>query len=273
MEMAFLVDSKSRPATVYVARHPKGMRMPTSSVIRLIQGIYDVAPEQARRIVRNRIVTNAPLTEMCLGAVRVAAKRVTTLSEAEVRLPENCEIRDVSQSRNALTEALEYERTLSPPTISGQLSSDELMKHAFELNRRSNEEKVLGRPLHQRDRAVAALLVSASGELLSWAVNSNASNRTLHAEVNLIQSYYRKSRSLLPPGSTLVTTLKPCKMCAAMIWHCAQDIRNLSVIYGLDDPGRNARETVLDRHSLERRRASRTEEERELVIQKQVNFV
>ena len=36
-------------------------------------------------------------------------------------------------------------------------------------------------------------------------------------------------------------------MCAAMIFDAAEDIRNFEVIYGEDDPGPNARNTVLEK--------------------------
>jgi tRNA(Arg) A34 adenosine deaminase TadA len=45
--------------------------------------------------------------------------------------------------------------------------------------------------------------------------------------------------------------MKPCKMCAGMIWHCAEDIRTSKVYYLEHDPGPNARLTLLEREGLE----------------------
>ena len=96
------------------------------------------------------------------------------------------------------------------------------------------------------NRAVGAVLVSAEGKILAQSVNQNAKNRTFHAEVTLIQSYWARYRQPFPCGTTLYVTLKPCKMCSAMIVRMAKDMRNFKVIYREDDPGPHARHTLLD---------------------------
>jgi len=104
--------------------------------------------------------------------------------------------------------------------------------------------------------SIAALLVSAEARILAWAVNSSARNKTLHAEVNLVQSYCRRTGAPLPAGARIYTTLKSCKMCAGMIWSAARDPLSLRVFFGKDDPGPKARATVLSANSFERIRVA-----------------
>jgi tRNA(Arg) A34 adenosine deaminase TadA len=122
-------------------------------------------------------------------------------------------------------------------------------------------------PLHSQNRAVAAIITDSERNLLSWATNTNAKNRTLHAEVNALQRHYAETGLPLPEGSRIYTSLKPCKMCAAMIWHCAADPASIRVFYGEDDPGPNAKLTVLTPGSFERKRASRNAAEVDLALE------
>ena len=112
-------------------------------------------------------------------------------------------------------------------------------------------------PRHLRDRAVIAMLVSRDGTLLDAARNTNARNRCLHAEVNLLSRWLPgfaarddwldpseeatmtgggggegggKDRrqgtdslgvahARLPPGARMLVTTQCCRMCAAL---CAE---------------------------------------------------
>lgn len=98
--------------------------------------------------------------------------------------------------------------------------------------------------------AIGALLVSANGHILAWSINTAEINNTCHAETNLIQSFFKdhapyRSRGL-PKGSTLFTTLKPCKMCAGLILDSAEDPAQLRVVYNQHDDTTLAGTTVLD---------------------------
>ena len=104
--------------------------------------------------------------------------------------------------------------------------------------------------LYECDRKVAAVLIAADGKFIAAARNANAKNRTRHAEVNLVQGLRTEHGKSLPRGSKIYVTLKCCRMCAAAIWCDAEDIRSLHVYYGEDDPGPNARETILARNGL-----------------------
>ncbi|WP_321935208.1 Bd3614 family nucleic acid deaminase [Paraburkholderia sp. J8-2] len=96
--------------------------------------------------------------------------------------------------------------------------------------------------------SIAALLVSSQGRVLAIAENMKAKNETYHAEVNLVQAYMSKFDSFAQGREGVVaiyTTLKPCKMCAAMIAHAFPYCK---VIFAQDDPGTHAQH--LDKPTL-----------------------
>ncbi|HEX4924736.1 MAG TPA: Bd3614 family nucleic acid deaminase, partial [Bdellovibrionales bacterium] len=57
------------------------------------------------------------------------------------------------------------------------------------------------------------------------AHNTNHSNRTLHAELNLVQSWWRMHQAPLPAGAEIYTTLEPCRMCSGMIHHAGPETK------------------------------------------------
>ena len=221
-----------------------------SAITRLIQGIYGREPAQARRVLRHRIYATAEPREMCWGMVRVAAKRL----EAPCRLedfPLAAGQEVIELHAPALSEVPEPLAAALGLRIGLQRDDRGFMELALKLAQHVavREQRYLS------NRRIAALLVSAQGSLLGWAVNSSVQDKTRHAEVNLIQAYCRKNGTPLPAGARVLTTLKSCKMCAGMIWSAASDPSSLRVLYAQDDPGPYARSTVLTPDSFERRRA------------------
>lgn len=225
--------------------------------MRLIQGVWERDPGQARRILRKRILaTTRDPSEMCLGMVKVAAKRLDLGVSAEP-CPglETIECGPLEASGRVGGE--DCPQTAIPAAGSDSALGDEAwMRLALELAERVEP----GRERYLSDRRVAAILVSRDGELLGAALNTNARNRTRHAEVNLIQGFCRRVGGPLPEGARVYVTLKSCKMCAAMIWSAARAPCSLSVVYAQEDEGPMARLTVLTPGSHERQRAARQAE-------------
>jgi tRNA(Arg) A34 adenosine deaminase TadA len=242
-ETAFLIDSGQIYFTALTSRAPHS---PHSAITRLIQGVYTLRPELARKILRNRIFATAQATEMCLGMVRVAAKRM------DDRIPEQeaqAKIESFdSQNRIDLSEAFSPLALEPQEAPSLQSSETAWMKTLMQSVQRPLSLNS-GVPRHLQNRPIAAVLLSAEGDLLSWAFNTQTQNKTLHAEINLIQSFYKKTQSAIPRGAKIITTLKPCKMCAGMIWECSSDIHSLQVFYGEMDMGPHARITVFNQPS------------------------
>ena len=234
--------------TLYFARHTRvHAREPMSATVKLIQGIYATQPEFARKILRNRIYSTDLPTEMCLSMVKVAAKSLTFLERAEVI--------DFASGCGPFTEIEMMAPGFQPvPNLETQqtTSNDFWMSLAKNLAETTPTKSRENSPLFERDRKVAAILVSRDGKLLGNAINRNSSNRTLHAEINLVQSFYARTGTALPRGCRIYSTLKPCKMCAGMIWHSSEETQ---IIYDQFDPGPSGRSTILDPDSFERKRA------------------
>jgi tRNA(Arg) A34 adenosine deaminase TadA len=252
-EIACLVYEDTVYFAKYYRQHPFE---PFSAVTILIQGIWERYPELARRILRTRIYTTLRPTEMCHGMVKVAAKRLSF---------------GIDPIKDSLCRPLKYEEFQRLPSylqanytfsLADLVTAASPTSHADFLDLASQLAIHVPRKekLYFSDRPIAALLVSKDLEILGWELNSNSDNRTLHAEIKLIQNYYSKHNTSLPPGSRIYSTLKPCKMCAGMIWTSASDILSTRIYYAHPDPGPMGKSTVLDAQSFERARASQSHE-------------
>ena len=227
---------------------------PHSPIVDLVQGIYETEPLQARRILRNRIYSTTMPTEMCRGMVKLAAKSLTAPITKAMGVTSAAEFKSqykrlVELGTHHQSPGKPYPHSLwqnpQPPC-----SDQDFMRLARALAATIIREG----QRYECDRPIAALLVSTDGKILSWGLNSSTRNKTLHAEVNMLQSFHQRTGVGLPAGSRIYSTLKPCRMCAGMIWQCAQDITSIKVYYDEFDAGPNARETILNPRSQERRR-------------------
>lgn len=248
---------------VYFTRFPKDARaeLLESAITRLIQGIYDDHREQARKFLRNRIFSTRQPTLLDQAMVKVGARKLTPLldsnrdrfpldsgetaseQEPQASLLNACSLHEVS-ARAAQLPALGYPNlpeglTLPSQTIEAAPTLwNELLTQLTHIGAKKQDR-------HQSDRPISALLLSKEGDFLSWAHNKNSENPTHHAELSLLLDWARTHSKPIPPGSVLLCSLKPCKMCAAAIVQAASG-QNLRVYYFLDDPGPLAKNTALD---------------------------
>jgi tRNA(Arg) A34 adenosine deaminase TadA len=236
---------------------------PRSVVTDLIQAVCEHHPGQWRRILRARVWTTAAATEMCRGMVRVCAKRLT--DGLRPAAPADAEVEGGPVVLSPLP-------VVPPPPAPAfeLLDGPESRSDAdwmAEARRRIVAAPAPGdAPRWRTDRPVCALLLDERGRGLARARNANGANRTRHAEVNLLQGWFA-ARGPLPPGARVLTTLKPCKMCAAMIWECLPARDRTLAVYGDEDPGPHGARTVLDPGTHERERAARTPFERAAILQ------
>ena len=130
-------------------------------------------------------------------------------------------------------------------------------------------------PRRERDRSVVAMLIHPDGTLLDAAVNTNAENRCLHAEVNLLARWLpgfgadedeadgdrdEPPRRLFPRGSRMLVTLQCCRMCAALACAASDAVGGeglAEVVYDEADRGRYADATELQARGMERPRRRR----------------
>lgn len=251
LDLAFV----EHEGVVYYSYFPQKGEAPSSAIVKLLQGLFDQFVDQSFFILRQRIFTTASLTEMCRGMVKVVAKRVS-----DNILPQNQEM-DLRLRFLQIGEGQEYlvqtrhlnTENKTPLNNVGEWIAQQSPQGPGDVLALAGGLARLvprGGVLHDYDRDIAALLISSEGRVLSYGVNSNSKNKTLHAEVNLVQRMYRESGHKIPHGAILYSTHKPCKMCAGMIYHWCESPSSLRVYYSIEEKGTLSRQTVLDRAGL-----------------------
>ncbi|MDG0815198.1 Bd3614 family nucleic acid deaminase [Bdellovibrio svalbardensis] len=243
---------------VYFARFPKEAVAPSSAVVKLLQGLFDLHIDHSFFILRQRIYTTALLSEMCRGMIKVVAKRA---SESILPINHSLELgfafQEIGDSQDVLAKVTHLNeenradlKDVRTWLLAQQPQNDfQYLQAAQGLSSRVPRGEIL----HDYDRNIAAILVDCDGEILSFGLNSNSKNKTLHAEVNLLQRLYKNGGHRIPEGAVLYSTHKPCKMCAGMIHDWSENPQALQVFYAIEETGALSRQTVLDRLALNRR--------------------
>ncbi len=228
--------------TVYFSRFPKGLMGPSSATVKLIQFLFDEFVDQSFFILRNRIFSTAVLSKMCEGMVQLAAKRATGgILPQDHGLKLEFQWKEIGSAETHFLKSqhLENIEWKSPAYVFDALEAHYFLDNLLAKIPRGDIRHVFNRP-------IAALICDSNGKLLSWSANSNSKNKTLHAEILALQKYFENSGMKIPVGAKIYVSLKPCRMCAAMIAQMAEDPDHLEVIYFKDDPGPLAQNTALD---------------------------
>ena len=186
---------------------------------------------------------------MCLGMVKVVAKRISgPLRPFDHALPLSLDFVEIGEGAQKLF-PVRQRSELSQIFVASHLTAAEPIARAWQLARLNPRGEVL----HDYNRGIAALLVGPEDEILAWGLNSNSKNKTLHAEVNLVQDYFRRTGRKIPRGARIYSTHKPCKMCAGMIFENSEERKDAFVLYEVEETGGLSSATVLDRHGLNRK--------------------
>ncbi len=234
-DIAFLIYN----TTVYFAHHTQTTESPLTAITKLIQGISELQKENAHFILRNRIYSSYIPEKKCLGTIKVAAKRTTFIEQFQNNNIELPYIFVEIEHKHVYNENITLQEYLRHIILK---NDNDCMQLALHLKEKGSSAPSLA----LSDRKIAAILVDAQYHLLAYGLNSNSTNRARHAEINLIYQYFQKYQQKIPPNSKLFTTLKPCIMCANMIWDCAEDIKQVKVFYYENDYGSYTKNTILD---------------------------
>ncbi|MFS4459200.1 Bd3614 family nucleic acid deaminase [Bdellovibrio sp. HCB2-146] len=250
MDVAFV----EHQGKVFFSYYPKRTPAPSSAVVKLLQGLFEQFIDHSFFILRNRIFTTATLTEMDKGMIKVVAKRATGDMRPQGSFGESLEMIEIGkaemfyQPKAFLNSSNQWplERLVSFLPSKDATTPKSLLKSAAKVA----SEVPRGEILHDYDRGIAALLISAEGTVLGYGVNSNSKNKTLHAEVNMVQRYFRETGKKIPIGAQIYSTHKPCKMCAGMIYDWCEQPLSVQVYYGVEEKGRLSTATILDQHGI-----------------------
>ena len=242
-EYAWIQNTQERGphplSRVYWAGFPKNIWAPSSAALKLIQGIFERYHDQSFFLLRQKIFTTAAVSHLEKGMVRLAAKKIQT-GQSPHEIPTD-DFECVSDHQDLVFQTQMKEDLLRSPEDLF-LSEEKIEKYLRQLIATIERGKIL----HDFNRPVSAVLLGSDGQVLAQSVHGGSLNKTLHAEVRLCQSYFKKMKSGFPEKSRLVVSLKPCLMCAAMISRMSEKTKNFQVFYLEDDSGPLSQNTLLD---------------------------
>ena len=125
-------------------------------------------------------------------------------------------------------------------------SADQALREAVLAKEKLALYEDFSLPKFRRDRLVVAMLLDKTGVLLGAARNTNAENQAHHAEINLFLYLKSQRMASIPKGSTMISTLKPCRMCASLLIQLCDDPKSIRVYSAEDDAGRFGRHQLLN---------------------------
>lgn len=221
--------------------------LPSSPVVKLLQGVFDRHRDHSFFLLRKRIYVNYELGPMDRGFVDLIAKRITRLDPVPVLFSDG-------MKTPVWTEVVPFDQPYFTPSLPRQVAEGgpvqiQTSQQALEALAGLERQVERGSVLHDYSRPIAAILTDAQGGVLGKSLHSGSINKTLHAEVDLIQQLYRAGFKG-PEGGPyrLYVSMKPCRMCAGT-W--AQVFgEQLAVYYRDEDPGPKARQTALEERGL-----------------------
>lgn len=230
-----------RGAITAEANHNRAL--PFTAVTQLIQYLFDTHVDHSFFILRNRIFTTEPTTPYAQGMVRLTAKRVSfSVEPRDLGIELKYKFKKVCADENVLLKSLHVVNTTPPayPRCTPQNAKPLLTELVQNLPK--------GAVLHDYNRTIAAILTDHNGHILEYSPNQNSKNKTLHAELLMLQNYYRRTGQKIPAGSRVYVSLKPCLMCASAILQFAEQPDSIHVYYLEDDPGPKAQNTDLEKN-------------------------
>jgi cytidine deaminase len=215
---------------------------PYTAVSELIQGVFLRYPKYAQKILRSRIYTNEPPSHIQKGILKGAAKRFSFEKDRDYHPSiDSVQVSYIDKTDNVIgwkLESLNFNVPIEKPNW---------LATAHSLF----DSKMSSGVLYKNPRNISALLFSSDFKLLGAAVNTNQTNKTLHAEVNLVQGYFKMFQKKFPQKSIVFSTLKPCRMCTGFLYDWAEDPNLLEIFYETDDPGPFAKNSFLPLNKFE----------------------
>jgi tRNA(Arg) A34 adenosine deaminase TadA len=177
--------------------------------MKLLQGLFDQHRDLSFFILRKRIFTNYQLPERDRTA-GVEPPWAEFLDRG-VRVGDEGSLLaaiDVPQVQTCLT--------LNSFALNSSQSNKDLLSALSELEAQIPRGQD---PLHDQPRKIAAILYDkVSGRILSSGVHRGWLNKTLHAEVNVIQMVARAEKDFDFSKCALAVSVKPCRMCAGLLF-------------------------------------------------------
>lgn len=224
---------------------------------RLIRGIHPLFPSRADWLLRARIYGTAPLNASEWGLLKVGAKRYEILKQevfdlrvealrtqglgfVHAQQPVEAVVQSLTRIAFAsLKEAMHWlllqtERVNQQQLMLGNGQESPIFEQEFAFK---------ARRWHGKQRTVGALLLDGNFKPWALAFKQPEIHPLYHAEWSLLDAYLRQKVTLRTP-IILLSTLKPCKLCAGA-W-VSYGPKPLQVYYLSDDLGKMGQNTAFD---------------------------
>ncbi len=207
----------------------------------MIQGIFEQYIDHSFFILRNRIYTTESENSIAKGIIRIAGKRIDFGQEVEAfnRLLESNKVEEVLPQFGGayFTESIHREME-EPESLLGLVNSmDRVQAIEWLLTRVPR-----GEVLHDFNRPIVSMALDENKKIIGFNYNQNFKNKTLHSELLLADRIIRNDWKV----DQIVCSLKPCKMCAAILVDLMKKKLVQKIVYLENDPGRLAQNTDLD---------------------------
>jgi tRNA(Arg) A34 adenosine deaminase TadA len=215
-----------------------------SAISQLIVGINIEFTEERYRYLRLPIYCNYQPSLWDMHLIKVCAKRLVISIGQAPPPPRPSRHVSIGATVPAQLTAIALADDEIPPrgTFMDRRGSLELVQRMAALQ----QLRTAAMKRHQAPRAVAAALFDGDSKLITATVNTNAQCQVLHAEVNLIAQLRKLGFEQIPFNATLVTSLKPCRMCAALLIELGAREHHLQILAAADDSGTFGRHKILD---------------------------
>jgi hypothetical protein len=214
--------------TLFLSRQDPSLPVDTAVSV-LIHGIWRQYPSSALTLLRERVHTNHPLTPVCEGAIKVAAKRSATH-----------DIQSFEELRCRLSKGV---ARVIPINLSGA-QGGVLLDPAFFQTKEVKPTLDLLLKRSTGIKRVAAALLGPDGHWLGGAWNTAKLDRSAHAEYNLARGLLLSGMKI-PKDSTLFVSLRPCAMCAGAIWSACESLEEVHIRFLEEDPGPASKNSCL----------------------------
>lgn len=210
-------------------------------VSKLINGVNRTFGSERFRYLRHEICADYPMTPWDLGIIKVCAKRTKQSHAFEDAF--RCAGRAIDIGSPI---SLESKSIILREYFGNAFSANQALRESVAKKEDLDYSENFRLPRFNRDRRVVAMLLDKNGVLLGAAKNTNSRNQILHAEINLFIYLRTQTITNIPRGSTLICTLKPCRMCASLLLQLCEDPKSIKVYAAEDDRGRFGRHRLLD---------------------------
>ena len=226
---------------VLFAQCPADYKHPLESAItRLIIGINAEFLEERYRFLRLPIYCDFEPTPWEKHLVKVCAKRLRTQKKFDVAAVQPGKLIDIGAPLITPVHAERLQQDSNRPMDMAQ--GFKMVSQLATTETRIHQDQ----KRHKSPRPVASILLDAEFRIITAAVNTNHESQILHAEVNLVAKLRDMGLKRLPNNAILITSLKPCRMCAALLLALGARENNLRIRSVEDDTGTFGRHALLD---------------------------